>query len=70
MDTLYQASQSEMDRTKRAADYAKIQQIFNATGPTLPLYETPYPVALAKKVNGFLQIPLGNNIFRATWLQK
>ncbi len=70
VDTLYQASQSEMDRTKRAADYAKIQEIFNATGPTLPLYETPYPVALAKKVNGFMQIPLGNNIFRATWLQK
>ena len=39
-------------------------------GPTVPLYETPYPVALSKKVHGFLQIPLGNNIFRATWLEK
>ncbi len=36
----------------------------------MPLYETPYPVALNKKVNGFLQIPLGNNIFTKTWLAK
>ena len=27
------------------------------------LYESPYPVALRKEVKGFIQIPLGNNIF-------
>jgi peptide/nickel transport system substrate-binding protein len=36
----------------------------------VPLYETPYPVALSDKAHGFLQIPLGNNIFRATWVEK
>ena len=70
VDALYVASQSETDPAKRKEQYAKIQEIFNATGPTIPLYETPYPVALAKNVNGFVQIPLGNNIFRATWLAK
>jgi peptide/nickel transport system substrate-binding protein len=70
VDALYVASQSETDPAKRKEEYAKIQAIFNATGPTIPLYETPYPVALAKNVHGFVQIPLGNNIFRATWLAK
>ena len=69
-DKLFEASQKEMDTTKRAADYARIQEIYNADGPFVPLYETPYPVALSKKVNGFLQIPLGNNIFSKTWLAK
>lgn len=69
-DKLFEASQKEMDSTKRAADYQRIQEIYNAGGPFVPLYETPYPVALSKKVNGFLQIPLGNNVFSRTWLAK
>ncbi len=69
-DKLFEASQSETDAAKRAEQYARIQDIFNAEGPTLPLFETPYPVALSKKVQGFSQIPLGNNIFRAAWLEK
>ncbi|MBP1848640.1 ABC transporter substrate-binding protein [Rhizobium halophytocola] len=69
-DTLFEASQKEMDGAKRAEEYARIQEIFNTTGPTLPLYETPYPVALSKKVHGFLQIPLGNNIFSGAWKDK
>ncbi len=67
---LFETSQSEIDPAKRADEYAQIQKIFNETGPIVPLYETPYPVALTKNVNGFNQIPLGNNIFRATWLNK
>lgn len=70
VDKLFAASQRQTDPAKRKAEYAKIQEIFNTTGPTLPLYQTPYPVALRKNVHGFLQIPLGNNIFRATWLSK
>jgi peptide/nickel transport system substrate-binding protein len=69
-DKLFEASQSETDPTKRAEEYAKIQEIFNTTGPIVPLYETPYPVALSKTAMGFNQIPLGNNIFRAAWLDK
>ena len=69
-DKLFEASQKEIDAKKRAEQYARIQEIYNADGPIVPLYETPYPVALNKKVNGFLQIPLGNNIFTKTWLAK
>ncbi|TCL71864.1 ABC transporter substrate-binding protein [Rhizobium sp. BK251] len=69
-DKLFDASQKEIDPAKRAEQYAKIQEIYNAQGPIVPLYETPYPVALSKKVHGFLQIPLGNNIFARTWVEK
>ncbi|MBC7737858.1 MAG: hypothetical protein H7245_11720, partial [Candidatus Saccharibacteria bacterium] len=50
--------------------YARIQEIHNAEGPMVFLYESPYPVALSKRVQGFVQIPLGNNIFRAASLTK
>ncbi|NKJ40471.1 ABC transporter substrate-binding protein [Rhizobium sp. SG570] len=70
VDNLFKQTQSEMDPAKRKEQYAKIQEVFNTTGPTVPLYETPYPVALGKNVHDFVQIPLGNNMFRATWLSK
>ena len=69
-DALFEASQSERDPAKRAAQYARIQEIHNAEGPMVYLYESPYPVALSKRAKGFLQIPLGNNIFRAAYLEK
>jgi len=69
-DQLFESSQKEMDPKKRAEQYARMQEIYNAEGPTVPLYETPYPVALSKKAHGFLQIPLGNNIFAKTWKEK
>jgi peptide/nickel transport system substrate-binding protein len=70
VDPLFEASQKEMNKETRAEQYARIQEIYNAEGPIVPLYETPYPVALRDKVKGFLQIPLGNNIFRAAWKDK
>ena len=69
-DKLFEASQKELDASTRAAQYAKMQEIFNTSGPTVPLYATPYPVALTKTVHDFNQIPLGNNVFRATWLSR
>ncbi len=69
-DKLFEASQSERDPAKRAAQYAKIQEIHNADGPMVYLYESPYPVALSTKAKGFIQIPLGNNIFRSAYLEK
>lgn len=66
-DALYEASQSETDPAKRASEYAKIQAIYMQEAPIFFLYESPYPVALSRKVDGFWQTPLGNNIFvRAT----
>jgi peptide/nickel transport system substrate-binding protein len=70
VDQLFEQSQQELDPKKRADQYAKIQDIYNATGPILPLYETPYPVALKKTIKGFVQIPLGNNIFSSTSIEK
>lgn len=70
VDRLFEASQKEMDPATRAEQFARIQEIFNASGPTIPLYETPYPVALRDDVHGFLQIPLGSNIFSKTWLEQ
>lgn len=69
-DKLFEASQSERDVAKRMEQYAKIQEIHNADGPMVFLYESPYPVALSEKAKGFLQIPLGNNIFRSAYLEK
>ena len=70
VDKLFETSQSERDPAKRAEQYARIQEIANAEGPMVYLYESPYPVALSNKVQGFIQIPLGNNIFRAASLTK
>ena len=68
-NTLFEASQQELDPAKRADQYARMQAIYR-DGPTLPLYESPYPVVLKKSVHGFLQIPLGNNIFSGASLEK
>jgi peptide/nickel transport system substrate-binding protein len=69
-DKLFEQSQRETDAGKRADEYKRIQQIYMESGPILYIYETPYPVALQKRVKGFVQIPLGNNIFAATSLEK
>ena len=68
-DNLFDASQQELDPKTRAEDYARMQEIYRS-GPTLALYESPYPVVLKKSVHGFLQIPLGNNIFSGASLEK
>ncbi len=66
---LFEASQLELDAKKRADQYARMQEIYRG-GPTLALYESPYPVVLKKGVTGFLQIPLGNNIFSGASIEK
>ena len=66
-DALFKKSQSEVDPAKRAAEYKQIQENYMKAAPILFLYQVPFPVALSKKVDGFYQTPLGNNIFvRAT----
>ncbi len=70
VDELYLASQKEIDPAKRAAQYKEIQDTYNAAAPIVYLYETPYPVAFRVKAKGFVQIPLGNNIFEAASIEK
>lgn len=68
MDKLFLESQQELDPAKRAALYKEIQERYFARAPIIFGYEVPYPVAMAKKVDDFVQIPLGNNIFAHAYL--
>ena len=63
LEGLFQQSQAELDTTKRAEQYKRIQEIYINAAPIIFLYETPYPVALRKNVQGFFQLPLGQNLF-------
>jgi peptide/nickel transport system substrate-binding protein len=70
IQSLFTASQKEADEAKRADMYKQIQEIYVKAAPIMFLYEAPYTVALRKPVQGFIQIPLGNNIFLRTHLEK
>ena len=70
IDELFQQSQSEMDEHKRAEQYKQIQTLYAAAAPIVFLYQTPYPVAWLKKAKGFVQIPLGNNIFEGVYVER
>ena len=70
IDELFDKSQQEMDKEKRAAMYKEIQETYVEAAPIMFLYESPYPVALRKPVKGFVQIPLGNNIFSGAYVEK
>ena len=70
IDSLFEASQKEADKAKRADEYKQIQEIYMKAAPILFLYQSPYPVALRKNVKGFVQIPLGNNIFSGAYIEK
>ena len=69
-DQLFLMSQEQLDPAKRAAEYKEIQEIYAAAAPIVFGIEVPYPVAMRKTVHDFVQIPLGNNIFLNTWLDK
>jgi peptide/nickel transport system substrate-binding protein len=70
IDKLFDESQSEGDTAKRTALYKQIQQKYMADAPSVFLMEQPYPVAMKKTVHGFEQIPLGNNLFVETSVDK
>ncbi len=69
-DALFEASRSELDPAKRAAMFKEIQERYAEAAPIVFAMEVPYPVAMLKKVHGFVQIPLGNNLFAETYLDK
>ncbi|WP_460450227.1 ABC transporter substrate-binding protein [Alsobacter sp. SYSU BS001988] len=70
VDELFEKSQQEIDPKARAEQYKEIQQRYNEAAPIVYLYETPYPVAFRKNAKGFVQIPLGNNLFEAAYVEK
>lgn len=60
---LYEASQTEINPEKREQLYAEMQSIYAEAAPLLFMYETPFAVAVSSSVDGYIQTPLGNNIF-------
>jgi peptide/nickel transport system substrate-binding protein len=70
IDELFVKSQEENDTEARRAQYKEIQEIYNGAAPIIYLYETPYPVAFRTTAKGFVQIPLGNNLFEAAYVEK
>ncbi|MFC0409942.1 ABC transporter substrate-binding protein [Roseomonas elaeocarpi] len=69
VEALFLQSQEELDVAKRAELYREIQARYLEAAPIVFGLEVPYPVAMAKKVHDFVQIPLGNNIFVGTYLE-
>jgi len=70
VDELFDLSQEELDPAKRAAQYKELQERYAEAAPIVFAIEVPYPVAMRKAVKGFVQIPLGNNLFVETSIEK
>jgi peptide/nickel transport system substrate-binding protein len=70
VNELYVAGMREIDVETRGAAFKEIQQIYADAATIVPLYETPYPVAFRREVHGFVQLPLGNNLFEGIWAAK
>jgi peptide/nickel transport system substrate-binding protein len=66
---MFEDSEKEMDPTRRAAMFEEIQKRFVEAAPFIFGIDVPYPVAMRKQVKGFIQIPLGNNIFVETSIE-
>ncbi|WP_424830518.1 ABC transporter substrate-binding protein [Ruegeria sp.] len=60
---LFEAAATEMDPEVRKGQFARMQEIYAEASPLLFMYETPFAVALGTAVEGYVQTPLGNNIF-------
>ncbi len=69
LDADFVKSQAEMDVEKRRALVKSIQDIYIEAAPMVFLVEAPYPVALNKKVKGFVQSPLGNYFFSGVHIE-
>ncbi len=70
VDELFEMSQVELDPAKRAAEYKELQDRYAEAAPIVFAMEVPYPVAMRKAVKGFVQIPLGNNLFVEAYVEK
>lgn len=67
---LFEASSIEIDPEKRAQQYREMQEIYAEAAPLLFLFETPFAVALARNLHGYVQTPLGNNEFAEAWIDR
>ena len=69
-DALFEQSQVEQDPAKRTTQYKEIQQIYMGAAPLIFFYQTPFAAAALKKVKGFYQLPLGNDVFETAYIEK
>ena len=44
--------------------YAELQELYIQDAPVIFMVQTPLPVAMRNNVSGFVQLPLGNQVFR------
>ena len=70
IDALFEQSQVEQVPAKRAAEYQKIQAQYMQAAPIFFLYESPFAAAMRKQVKGFYQLPLGNDVFKAAYIER
>lgn len=70
IDELFAESQRTLDPDRRAEQYARIQEIYVDASPIVFLFEAPYPVAMQQNVQDFVQIPLGNYIFKEAYIEQ
>ena len=61
--TSFAASATEINAEVRAQQYETMQKLYADSAPLLFMYETPFAVAVSNAVEGYVQTPLGNNIF-------
>lgn len=69
-NTLFEASNSEVDPAKRKDEYKRMQVVYAENAPLLFLYETPFAVAVSKSIEDYVQTPLGANDFSTAWRAK
>ncbi len=62
-NTLFEEAAKDMDPDSRKAKFDRMQALYAEAAPLLFMYETPFAVALGTAVEGYVQTPLGNNIF-------
>ncbi|WP_085822097.1 ABC transporter substrate-binding protein [Ruegeria meonggei] len=62
-NSLFEEAAKEMDPEARKAKFARMQEVYAEAAPLLFMYETPFAVAVGNAVDGYVQTPLGNNIF-------
>jgi peptide/nickel transport system substrate-binding protein len=62
-NALFEAANAEIDPDVRAQQYQDLQERYAEAAPLLFMWETPFAVAVSDDVIGYVQTPLGNNIF-------
>ena len=71
LDELFEKSQQETDAAKRAdAVQARSRRSTTRRRRSSPSTRRPIRSRCRKNVKGFVQIPLGNNIFEAAYVEK